>query len=393
MSKITYNEMKDLILSDQNILLIIKEINKQTKIPITEDLTDKFFILTKKINLNKIVLVYKKDLKKINELLVNLFIQRYKSDDNFNIEQYLYEQIRKNTTHMMDQDTNNFNRLRYNNDPNLTVRKEGFENVIPISKINYNHIEYNTITLSIDTRYQNLVNQDSTIFSFHVTNNTKTKHIRSGNITAVGNITNIVNFEISKFSIPYTPYADNSFNQITLRMNNFYADIIECYEFPHHWKFTTYHNEKNNRIELTPIDKIYEFRKPITAISNFDLTFGNPFNPIKFDKDRLITQFLDYTSNPAIFTFNESHNLKTDDTVIITGFTTNDMAKDYEIIEQINNPEGYKITTPTCSSICVQNLDLTKVKEPIEDLKVEIYFNSKRISCHIKVKYIINDSL
>jgi len=417
---LTYNNLKNKIKSDENILEIIKLINKTTKLPINETLTDKYIELTKKIDLNKIIYIHKTDIKKINDHLVNLFIYNYLKKDFPDVRNMLYREIRNNTTYIMDDDSNNFNRLRIRDDPHLTninekvytknhysysdiINKENLEskkesynnnivNINGLPRFNYNHIEYNTITLSVDTRYQNIANTDRTRFDFNVSNNMKKKYPRSGNITALGNITNIVKFEICGFSIPYKPIVNNKFKEITLRLNDFTSDCIEHYEFVHHWKFKIKYIEEDNRILLEPCEKIYEFRKPITEIDNFSISFGNPFVPIKFDKDRMMTTNIDYTNNPAIFTFDEDHNLSTGDFIIINGFTSLNPAEDYIILEEINNLEGHQITTVSCNQICVDGIDLTRILNPNPDLIVEIYFNSKRIYFNIKVTYIINDS-
>jgi hypothetical protein len=398
---LTYNKIKEYLLSDRNTLTILKNINKITQLPINEELTDKYIKLQKKIDITKLIYLYRNDIDKINIHLTDLFITIYIKKDYPNVREVLYREIRNNTTTIMDDDSNNFNRLRIRDDPNLTNtgvasdNKESFNNTVNINGIprfNYNHIEYNTITLSVDTRYQNVSNTDLTRFDFNITNNMKKKYPRSGNITALGNITNIVKFEICGFTIPYKPIIDNKFKQVTLRLNDFTSDCIEHYEFVHHWKFTMKYIEEDNRISLEPCEKVYEFRKPITEINNFSLTFGNPFVPIKFDKDRMLTTNIDYTTNPAIFTFGEDHNLSTGDNIIISDFTSLNPAEDFTILEEINSLEGHSITQVSCNQICVNGIDLTRILNPDSNLVVEIYFNSKRIYCNIKVTYIINDS-
>jgi len=425
---LTYNILKEKILSDDNTLQIIKNINYKYSIPITEKLTDKYFEFMKKVNISKIILLYRNDMNQINNYLVKTFIYLYFKKEEINIRDILYQEIRNNTTYIMDDDSNNFNRLRNRDDPNLTNvnetaytqnnytynnhmqtnvqnNTEEFSNYRntnnnTVSKINnngiprfnYNHIQYNDIILVVDTRYQNLSNTDRTKFLFNVSNNMKKKYIRSGNITAVGNITNIVQFEISSLSIPYIPVANNKHGIIRLRLNDFTSDCCEDYEFVYHWVFNIKYIEETNRIELTPVDKIYKFRKPITELDGLSMTFGSPCVPIKFDADRLFTSNIDYTTNPGIFTFPENHNLATGDCIIITGFTSLTPGEDQTVLEQINNPHGHPVTVVSCTQICADGIELDKIKNPDPDFNVEIFFDSKRIICNIKVKYIINDT-
>jgi hypothetical protein len=394
----SYKDLKKYILIDTNILNIIKNIHTQTNVPIDEQLTDNFINFTKQLNYQKLYTKFK-NIDEVNNYIIKSFINIYLKRDYINIHNVLYNEIKNNTTYIMDDDSNNFNKLRNKNDPYLndinsnkeTLSNKNTESFNNKFNLNYNHIKYNDIIFNVDTRYQNLSNTDLTKFVFNVNNNMKIKTQGMGAINVVANITNIIQFEIEAFSIPYIPIANNQFKLITLRLNSFRADCIEHYEFDHHFIFSSYYNENTNRIELTPTNKIYKFRKPITELNDFSLTFGIPYIPLLFHPDRMMTTIIDYIANPGLLVFDNPHNLTANDNIIISDFTTLNPGEDQTIINQINNPNGFNITTPDPYIICVP-VNLTLVKYPDPDLQIMVYFNSKRIICQIKVKYIYNDS-
>ena len=81
----------------------------------------------------------------------------------------------------------------------------------------------------------------------HISNNTKNKQIRSGSVTAVGNITNIVQFEIVPFSIPYKSKGGDGI-ETTIGQLNFFKwalenEVVDYIE----QNYTLIENDMNNR--------------------------------------------------------------------------------------------------------------------------------------------------
>jgi hypothetical protein len=240
----------------------------------------------------------------------------------------------------------------------------------------------------IDSRYQNLANTDRTRIPFTIVNNTKTKIPGSGIITSIGLIQDILEIEIFPFSIPYISAADNYYKKITMSILELSSISIDAYEDSQfHFMFTAVKNK--NLIDLIPINTIFRFYKPIAKLTDFTLRFGSPLNPIVFDKDRLYTSFIDYTSNPGILTFNEDHNLLSGDIVYITNFTSNDPAKDLNIINEINSKTGHLCTRTDNTSISI-NIDFTLILFPNTSLSIEVYFGSKRILMPMRIRYMYN---
>lgn len=240
----------------------------------------------------------------------------------------------------------------------------------------------------IDSRYQNLANDDRSRIPFTIVNNTKTKIPGSGIITSIGLIQDILEIEIFPFSIPYISAADNYYKKITMSILELSSISIDAYEDSQfHFMFTA---EKNkNLIDLTPINSVFRFYKPIAKLIDFTLRFGSPLTPIVFDKDRLYTSSIDYTSNPGKLTFSEDHNLLSGDIIYITNFTSNNPAKDLSIINEINNKNGHLCTRTNNDEISI-NVDFELVSSPNTSLSIEVYFGSKRILMPMRIRYMYN---
>ena len=269
--------------------------------------------------------------------------------------------------------------------PNLVSKAEQIE----FTKIlNYQSL-WRDSNILIDSRYQNIANSDRSRIVFTIVNNTKVKTPGSGVITSISNMRDIVEIEIYPFSIPYMSAADNYYQKITLSILELSAISIDAYE-DSQFHFIFQGKINGNLIDLTPINKTFRFFKPITRINEFSLRFGSPLSPIEFDKDRLYTQSINYTSNPGIITFSEAHNLVTGDLVYIENFDTLTPAQDLNIIEEINNTQGHICTRINNTSVSI-NVDLTQIDlaSQIPGLSVLVYFGSKRILLPLKFRYLI----
>lgn len=373
-----YNEIKSQIINKANIFVIVKNINNELKIRnINNELIIDFMKFMKQVDLRFLILNLK-SLDDINSKIIKLYITHRIKDLKYDTHEMQKVTVKEQVTQILDDDSNNMTYLSYN------------KNLMLQSHNNHNDLQYNDIIIFLDSKYQNIANRDRSLINFNISNNTKNKQIRSGSVTAVGNITNIVQFEIVPFSIPYKSMADNIQNKITLCLREFTSDCIEAYEnAPFHFIFSS--DVKKNSIILEPDNRVYKFRKPISHLNEITLRFGAPLTTIVFDPDRLTSLPIDYNKNNGELIFTENHNLQTGDMVTISDFISNDPAADMYTLERINNPTGHPVTRIDCKTISI-NISFKSIKDPIPGLAVEVYFLSKRIMFPLKIKYIINDS-
>jgi hypothetical protein len=267
-----------------------------------------------------------------------------------------------------------------------------------VKYLNYSSLMRKEYILA-DSRYRNIVNTDMSLIVFNLITNTKAKTDNGGII--VGNpIQNIVQVEVSAFTIPYKPIFANFYNRITLTINQWISNAYEAYEGGQFHFIFEIDKINDNLIYLKPISSCYEFSKPVNYIDNFTLSFGAMLPKITFDVDRLYVKSFDYTSIYGIITFDSPHNLVSGDLVYITGFNTPEPAKDVVIISEMNRESGHTIVKKNNYSILL-NVDLSKVYHedpvgsgvyPIDSFtqQVLVYFASKRITIPFTITYLTN---
>lgn len=349
-----------------------------------------------KLNFTKLYNNYKGDIDVSNTNIIIMYKSYMNQSKDFDLQEYQKKALVTDKSFPYNQGESFKNKETLDNNSSIDIASllDNFPKLATESdQINFTKIfNYQSLlrdsNILIDSRYQNLANTDRSRIPFTIVNKTKTKVPGSGIITSIGLIQDILEIEIFPFSIPYISTADNYYKKITMSILELSSISIDAYEDSQfHFMFKA---EKNkNLIDLTPINSIFRFYKPIAKLTDFTLRFGSPLNPIVFDKDRLYISFVDYTSNPGILTFSEDHNLLSGDIIYITNFTSNDPAKDLNIINEINNKDGHLCTRTNNVSISI-NVDLQLVTSPNTSLPIEVYFGSKRILMPMRIRYMYN---
>lgn len=265
------------------------------------------------------------------------------------------------------------------------------EELIDLTKIMNFESLWKDSYIIIDSRYRSLANLNRQEVEFNIIQNTKTKVPGSGNIYAHGDTRQIVQMEIFPFSIPFVDGADNYYNKITMSIKEMLGISFEAYEDSQfHFMFTA--TTVQNLIQLVPINSIFRFHKPITHIGgSFTLRFGGPFAPITFNKDRLNTSSIDYTTNPIEITFAENHNQNTGDLIYIEDFNTSNPAADIDIINDINRKEGHLCTRINNLTFTI-NINGNLITSPNLSHTSEVYFGSSRIFIPMRFRYLLTAS-
>ena len=406
------NNFKKNVNATENLKKIIDnaEIQFNKKLNRTEVMNMIGFIKT--LNFSKLFIANEGDIDKINIIIINIYKKNISQPKHFDIHEYMKDSINNTDTNKITKyesltnkeqftnatDSTEYSNTTTNNTSNTSYSSDIMEliNKFPNLNSTSNQVEFTKIfnytsllrdsNILIDSRYQNVANTDRSKIPFTIVSDVKTKVAGSGIITSIGLISNIFEIEIFPFSIPYISQADNYYKKITLSILELSSISIDAYEDSQfHFMFTA---EKNkNLIDLIPINNIFRFYKPIAKITNFTLRFGSPLNSITFDKDRLYTSFIDYTTNPGLLTFPEEHNLISGDIIYINDFSTNDNARDLYIINEVNDNNGHLCTRVSATSISI-NINLTALISPNTSLSIEVYFGSKRILMPMRIRYM-----
>ena len=224
-----------------------------------------------------------------------------------------------------------------------------------VKQINEPNSSVNTAYLLLDTRYRTLENDGTAFFSWcHINNLVRSQ----GTVNSVGNLKNIITIALMKYRLPAVANAINIYNRITVSIDEITAQSIVGHEDRRFHFMCNVDKQLGNWLEICSDDCYkgeFKFNKPITTLDTITIRFGNPLEPLIFDKDRL--QGIITYGNPTIFNFSEPHNLYVPDIVYNDTFTTKNPKYDSLIINQISLPTGLvpTILTPTSVSVPVDS--------------------------------------
>lgn len=326
--------------------------------------------------------------KQVNKYVANSYKNFIKEPKAFDIKEMLKDQMEnskvKTDKYAMERFTERFTERESMS--NLGEMLEDENSLKQFTKILNRDSLLRDINILIDSRYQNLSNQDRSKFSFTIVSETKNKSEGSGTIIASTALQNIVEIEVFPFSIPYFTDADNYYKKITMSLLELSASSIDAYENSQfHFIFDI--EKRLNLLYLTPINKIFRFHKPIAKINELTIRFGSPLAAITFEKDRLPTSNINYTSNPMIIEFYESHSLLSGDIIYITDFQTLDNAKDLSIINDINTPKGHLCSRIDNTTISI-NINANLIQFPDLNRQFMVYLGSKRLLIPFRIRYL-----
>lgn len=326
--------------------------------------------------------------KQVNKYVANSYKNFIKEPKAFDIKEMLKDQMEnskvKTDKYAMERFTERFTERESMS--NLGEMLEDENSLKQLTKILNRDSLLRDINILIDSRYQNLSNQDRSKFSFTIVSETKNKSEGSGTIIASTALQNIVEIEVFPFSIPYFTDADNYYKKITMSLLELSASSIDAYENSQfHFIFDI--EKRLNLLYLTPINKIFRFHKPIAKINELTIRFGSPLAAITFEKDRLPTSNINYTSNPMIIEFYESHSLLSGDIIYITDFQTLDNAKDLSIINDINTPKGHLCSRIDNTTISI-NINANLIQFPDLNRQFMVYLGSKRLLIPFRIRYL-----
>lgn len=238
---------------------------------------------------------------------------------------------------------------------NIEKKKEHSKNILDInieSIFGYNEIStlvkkvnepisnVRNAYILLDTRHRLLENDGTLYFSWGHINQLA---MSQGTINSIGNIKDIISITIMPYAIPNIPLAAK-YNLISISVEEFIQQSIVAHENRrYHFMGHICNYNANDKWIFVKCDDNhdgeYKFNKSVTKLDTITLKFGNPLEPIVFDKDRL-SGTITYGS-PTIITFTESHKLNTNDYVYLDTFKTINTHYDSNVVSQMNNKYGH----------------------------------------------------
>lgn len=236
----------------------------------------------------------------------------------------------------------------------------GINNMTELSKELFNNpLKVGNAYLLLDTRHRILDDEGTLKFAWdHINNLTR----QQGSVNSVGEIENIISATVYPVRMPYSASADNSYNRISMLVEEFTAQSVVAHENRRfHFMFNA--ETDGQWLNLDPTDfggGKYKFTKPITKLDTVTISFGSPTEMINFDTDRLNASVTSIAS-PTEITTVADHNLLTGDRVYIETFTTNAPINDQTVINNVNDGSGHIVivTSPTTFTIDVDTTPIT----------------------------------
>lgn len=274
---------------------------------------------------------------------------------------------------------------------NMTTANEVVRVLNPKSQYKRNHI-------LLDSRYRIIDEQSPyNVSSFKWNYIQKSQSTAEGSVNIIGNVRDIIGLRIYPFRIPYNESADNKYSRISLLIQELSAQTFIAHENrKFHFMLNSTIDSEFINLEADVYNGFFWFEKPITSLDTLTISFGNPLEQITFDRDRDFCSF-NYFSLASLtqITTEKEHNLANGDRVYFDNFDVgfvnptlvNQKAINDEIKTSINSDSGHLVTviSPTIFSI---PFDSSQIQNPISNLRVRVFFGSKRLFVPIELIYI-----
>lgn len=288
-----------------------------------------------------------------------------------------------------------------------------------VKSLNQPGTTVNKVNLILDSRYRFLDNDGTDYFGWGCINN----YIRSqGTVNFTGEIKDIIRIRMSNFIFPSITRCDIfKYNRVSLLINEFESQSCIGHE-NRRFHFMTQPNILDSgmiEMDVRTLGDEYHFNESIISLDTLTVSFGNPLEKIKFDKDRLDGIFT-VQGNLLLIQFSEKHNLKSGDYVYTSNYNivNSILKKKYnDLIDIINNTNGlqcyinddlsiflyypeYRHTgddnTDPVTFIGDNNTSKNKlifIDTPYDfhpiTTKYNIYFGSKRLFLMMQIEYLL----
>ena len=429
----------DYISTPAFIIPIIKKVEEYINRSLTDKEENDSIKLIKNTNFDNISNISK---QKISRLLIDTIIEdiNYKHcSENVNIHELLLSEINE-TENNLDSQYKNVAKKIGNDAENecngLNIKSIfGIDDMFKLSKFiteigninkpkeNKEHMAY----LFLDSKYRFLEKDSTECYKWGCVNSFISSQ---GTVNHNNLIKNIKSIEMTKFILPNSLNKSIfKYDRITTLIHEFESQSFIGHE-NRRFHFISQPEIVNDKIEIDPHyfhGGVFEFKDPITILDTITISFGNPLEKIKFDKDRLFGVINIEKNNvennvenndkcKIVIIFDEPHNLDNGDYIYIDTFDqyikNKDLKNNYDYINfvnVINNSTGLQCYVKDSCSIYVFNPDykyipnktgwsieddtnLIHINNCISDLmdlncKYNIFFGSKRLFITLSITY------
>lgn len=225
----------------------------------------------------------------------------------------------------------------------------------------------------------------------------KSVNTTEGSVNIIGNVRDIIGFRIHKVRIPYTASADNKYQKISILIKEYSAQSFIAHENrKFHFMMNSVIDSDFITLEADVYDGFFWFEKALTAVDKLTITFGNPLEPIVFDRDRdyCVFDYFILAPNTQVTT-RLPHNLQNGDRVYFSEFdvgAVNPLLINQKIINdsiknQINSTSGYLITVINSTTFSIP-VNSSQIQNPLTTINTKVFYGSKRFLIPLEIIYI-----
>nr|QQV29733.1 hypothetical protein K-LCC10_0478 [Kaumoebavirus] len=226
----------------------------------------------------------------------------------------------------------------------------GSTKVQVLSKPRFDDVDLVRQYLPLDSRYQDLTNQDLTKIVFNL--QSAGSRITQGAIRTLKTIEKVVKMEIGTVRVPFIDGLNNYYEFGTVLINELSAQSYVTNQDGDRYHFPFKVVQDGQWFVLTPTNNTFIFSEPVVRIDSLSLTFRIGDQRIEFPDDRQVAN-VGY-GNPTVFTFLDPHNLQTGDLVYINDFAGTPPTQDQTmnqasglVASKLNN---YQLSVPVDTS-------------------------------------------
>ncbi|ARA72248.1 hypothetical protein BNJ_00436 [Kaumoebavirus] len=219
-----------------------------------------------------------------------------------------------------------------------------------LSKPRFDDVDLVRQYLPLDSRYQDLTNQDLTKIFFNL--QPSGARITQGAIRTLKTVEKVVKMEIGTVRIPFVTGLNNYYEFGTVLINELSAQSYITNDDGDRYHFPFKVVQDGQWFVMTPTNNTFIFSEPIVRIDSLSLSFNIGDQRIEFPKDRQVAN-IGY-GNPTVFTFLEPHNMQTGDLVYVNDFAgtpnTQDLTMNQAsglVASKLNN---YQLSVPVDTS-------------------------------------------
>lgn len=227
-----------------------------------------------------------------------------------------------------------------------------------------------SMNVYIDSRRRGFTNhldgQGVTDFSFALVPRHTQFMIDDGSVMCHSMPTNVTYFKLGKITLPYgrTLRATNSMNEITLTFTALRSNGAIAFDDTYHFTFTyVVSSVSDDIVELMPSNEFCKFDPPIQTVDDLSIRFNDPIYPITFLPDRMRADSISYTALDGQISFSSPHLATDGEVVVIDTLTSLDDSKNLEVLSDVNNPRGHRITVIDATTIAI-GVDLSLITIP-----------------------------